>query len=234
MIGIYKITSPSGKIYVGQSVDIERRFRVYRNTKSIKQQMAISNSILKYGVESHIFEIMELCDVDRLNERERYYQDLFDCTGKNGLNCKLTTTNTKSGLYSEETKEKLRIASTGKKHTIETRNRLSEIASKRKLSPERIELFSKYWKGRKRTDEDKLNKSKNNTKFWLGKKFTQEVKDKISKNSTKNKSKIVIDLNTGVFYSSAKEVSFLYEIPHSTLRSKLNKSKKNNTQFIYA
>ncbi len=233
MIGIYKITSPSGKIYVGQSVDIERRFRVYRNPKSIKQQMAINRSILKYGADNHTFEVLEECDISMLNERERHYQDLFDCIGKNGLNCKLTTTNDRSGRYSEATINKLRIASTGKKHSAETRKILSYKASLRKLSPERIESFSKCWKGRKRTDEDKLNKSKNSTKFWLGKKMPQETKDKIKKNAAKPHSKIVLDMNTGVFYDCAKDVSRLYNIPHSTFRSKLNGNKPNKTNFKY-
>lgn len=233
MIGIYKITSPSGKIYVGQSVDIERRFRVYRNPKSIKQQMAINNSILKYGSENHVFEVIEECNIDLLNERERYWQDFYNVLGKNGLNCKLTNTNDRSGKYSEATINKLRIASTGKKHSIETKKILSYKASLRKLSPERIESFSKCWKGRKRTDEDKLNKSKNSTKFWLGKKMSQEIKDKIKKNAAKPRSKTVLDTNTGVFYNSAKDVSELYNIPHSTLRGKLNGNKPNNTNFKY-
>ena len=46
-------------------------------------------------------------------------------------------------------------------------------------------------------------------------------------------SKIVLDLNTGVFYNSAKEVSDLYNLNHSTLRSQLNGTNKNNTQFVY-
>ena len=33
MIGIYKITNPSGKIYIGQSINIENRKKIY--SKSI-------------------------------------------------------------------------------------------------------------------------------------------------------------------------------------------------------
>lgn len=44
MIGIYKITSPSGKVYIGQSVNIERRFLDYK--KSLKNtQIKLYNSI---------------------------------------------------------------------------------------------------------------------------------------------------------------------------------------------
>ena len=30
MIGIYKITNPKGKVYIGQSIDINRRFNEYQ------------------------------------------------------------------------------------------------------------------------------------------------------------------------------------------------------------
>ena len=56
MIGIYKITSPTGKVYIGQSIEIEKRWMRYKNiTKSVKKQPAIYNSLLKYGSENHIF-----------------------------------------------------------------------------------------------------------------------------------------------------------------------------------
>ena len=47
-------------------------------------------------------------------------------------------------------------------------------------------------------------------------------------------SKIVLDTQTGVFYECVREVSELYNIPYSTMRSKLYGNTKNNTPFIYA
>ena len=106
MIGIYKITSPSGKIYIGQSVNIERRFLDYK--KSLKKtQIKLYNSLKKYDYKNHIFEIIEECSVELLNERERYYQDFFNCV-ENGLNCRYTRTNEKSGKLSKETINKLK------------------------------------------------------------------------------------------------------------------------------
>jgi group I intron endonuclease len=107
-IGIYKITSPSNKIYVGQSVNIDKRFKNYftDKTKYINQKK-LFNSINKYGIKNHIFEIIELCKIEELNNKERYYQEFFNCVGLNGLNCKFTNTNDKSGRLSEETKLKI-------------------------------------------------------------------------------------------------------------------------------
>ena len=95
MIGIYKITSPSGKIYIGQSIKIENRLRDYKNRKGPKQPK-LNNSFLKYGYEAHKIEIVCECLIEELNDRERYYQDLFDCI-KSGLNCTLTASTDKSG-----------------------------------------------------------------------------------------------------------------------------------------
>ena len=86
MIGIYKITSPTGKVYIGQSINIENRFKSYKWYKA-KKQTLLNRSFLKYGVENHLFEILTECDKTQLHKLETYYQELFCVTNKNGLNC---------------------------------------------------------------------------------------------------------------------------------------------------
>ena len=72
-IGIYKVTSPSGKTYIGQSVDIERRFKHYANLNNIKGQIKVYHSMKKYGYENHTFEMIEECTLDELDSREIYW-----------------------------------------------------------------------------------------------------------------------------------------------------------------
>ena len=72
--GIYKITSPSGNIYIGQSVNIKRRWRNYR-TRIKQAQKALAKSFEKYGVENHQFDIIEYCSKEDLNCSERFWQD---------------------------------------------------------------------------------------------------------------------------------------------------------------
>ena len=102
MIGIYKITSPSNKIYIGQSTDIYKRFRYYKSLHC-KKQIVLFRSLLKHGVDSHKFEIIEECNETDLNNKERYYQELYNCVGKDGLNCRLTKSTDKSGKMSCDT-----------------------------------------------------------------------------------------------------------------------------------
>lgn len=131
MIGIYKIVSPSGKIYVGQSVDIEKRKCQYEKYPyQIKTQVILHNSIEKYGWENHTFQILEECEVENLNKRERYWQEKLNSVGENGLNCRYTKTEDKSGYHSKASRK--RMAEAGKKKHFSKKHRksLSEAAKK--------------------------------------------------------------------------------------------------------
>lgn len=217
MIGIYKITSPTKKVYIGQSVNIERRFSTYKRNNPINKQPRLYGSFKKYGIDNHKFEIVCECEMDELNDKERYYQDLFSATGKNSLNCVLQQTKKLDYFSSLETRKKLSEKAKGRKHTIETKLKLSLAHTGKKLSIEhKIKIGLKSIGGKR------SNKSASN-----------EIKEKCRINASKHLSKIVLDFEFGVFYNSAKEVSDLYGFKQSTFRCKLNGSNPNNTKFSY-
>lgn len=201
MIGIYKITSPTNKIYIGSSIDIEKRIKYY-NSVSCKKQTKLYNSIKKYGWKNHTLEILKECNVDELYFLERYYGDLYNVLGDNGLNLILPKNNEIKNGVSEETRTKMSISKLGNKNNFFGKSHSQETKN----------IISKTHKGRKHTLEHRL---------------------KVSKNNGRGMAKLVLDLNMGIFYYSAKEVSKTFNIFHSTLKSKLNGNNKNNTQFIY-
>lgn len=86
MIGIYKITNPNGKIYIGQSINIEKRFNQYKWYMA-KSQPILHRSFLKYGIDKHKFEVICECEKTELHDLETYYQRLYSVTNTNGLNC---------------------------------------------------------------------------------------------------------------------------------------------------
>ena len=49
----------------------------------------------------------------------------------------------------------------------------------------------------------------------------------------KTNNQIVLNIETGIFYNSVFEASFYCNYKKSTLASKLNGTRKNNTNFIY-
>lgn len=212
--GIYKITSPSCRIYIGQSSNIKKRFSSY-NSLRCKGQKRLYASFEKYGVENHKFEVIEECNIDQLNERERHWQEHYDVLSRRGLNCSLVETKWKSQVHIKETIEKIRIANTGKKFTKEHRKKLSDSKS-----GENHPMYGK--------------KGRNHYNF--GKRRTEKQKKLQSfvKTGIRHKGcKIVLDINTGVYYDYAKEASQLLNIKYSTLKSWLNGRSKNPTSLRY-
>jgi len=211
MIGIYKITSPSGRIYVGQSVNIIIRFKNYKSLSNCRSQTRLYASFLKYGVNLHIFEILEICSIIELNNKERFYQELFSCIGRKGLNCKYVNTSIKKGKLSEETKQKLRDVRKGFKHTEKSKLLVKENNAK-------------YWLGKKRPPMSEYTKRKISNSN-LGKKRHPKTGSNIAKSISK-----VLLSDIGVFYTY-KEASFVYGIKETTIRAMLLGKNKNKTNL---
>lgn len=73
---IYKITSPTGRQYVGKTKHLGRRKNTYKyniaNNVGWVNSM-IMNSLQKYGWDAHKFEIIEEIPNEQLNEREKFW-----------------------------------------------------------------------------------------------------------------------------------------------------------------
>lgn len=228
MIGIYKITSPSNRVYIGQSIKIEDRIKSYKNLKC-KEQPKLYKSLLKYGFENHKIEILIECNESKLNELERHYQEEYDSI-ENGLNCIYTKTNDRSGKSSEETKLKISVNNTrpflGKKHSEESRLKISNSLKGKQsrlgavLSQETKDKISNAHKGKKASIETKLKMS--------------IVRKGVKRPNQKNKGRLVLDLATGVFYNSIKEASEILGYNKCTLRNYLAGNRKNITSLIFA
>jgi len=137
IIGIYKITSPSNKVYIGQSVNVKKRWCSYDERTAGPH---LINSFNKYGRESHIFEVIEECSVEYLNERETYWKqcelDKVNGDYSKVLFCELYDNGV--GPRSEQIKEKISKSLTGKKRSKE----YGELISKLKKGISKPEGFS--------------------------------------------------------------------------------------------
>jgi group I intron endonuclease len=220
--GIYKITNPNGKIYIGQSINVVKRKKDYEKLRC-KKQPRLYNSLLKYGFINHNFELIEQCEIYLLNERERYWQDYYSASGKKGLNCQLTKTSAKRSEHSLETKIKIGLSSSKRKHTDETKLKIS-LSNKGKVVKKETRLkMSIATKSQCIEIKDKRAFSN------LGKKRSLETKEKIGF----KKRAIILNLETGIFYIGIEEASKSIEMKRTTLKAKLSGQNKNNTNFIY-
>jgi len=125
MKGIYKITNPKGRIYIGQSINIESRKSKYRCLSSYAKQPKIYNSLQKYGFENHTFEIIEECSTECLDERETYWKQYYlDQVGGDWTKvmfCNLYDNG--GGPLSEETKQKISKSKKGRIPSNETKQK---------------------------------------------------------------------------------------------------------------
>lgn len=187
VVGIYKITSPTGKVYIGQSRNIKGRKRLYKYLHC-KGQPKIYNSISKYGWDSHQFDIIHSLptDIDQadLNIYEQVYLDAYKDAGVEVLNVREAGSNGKPNPESSKKMVETRRQRGSYVVTDETRKKYSE---RRKGKPGTKHLdatklkLSIINKGRVQSEDAK----EKNRQAQLGRKHSEHVKAKIG-NANKN------------------------------------------------
>lgn len=91
MIGIYKYENKiNGKIYIGQSNNIERRFKEHL----YKNDLIIEKVIRKYGISNFLFTVLEECQINDLDDKEIYYIQYYNSRNQ-GYNISPGGNNTK-------------------------------------------------------------------------------------------------------------------------------------------
>ena len=156
--GIYILTFPNGKKYVGQSIDIMRRFRKYRINDASNQHL--KNALIKYGWNSVKYDIREF-ETEYLDAMEQdlvYIMKTYDrCFGYNkhegGDSNRVKSEDTLKRLseshkkykITEKHRENLSKACSGdlngfkgKHHTEDNRKRMREIKLNNPFSKEHI------------------------------------------------------------------------------------------------
>lgn len=182
--GVYYIFNKlNGKIYIGSSINIKRRFTDHeyflKNNKhhSILLQRAWNNHW--FPEEIFEFKILEFCKKDRLVllEREQFWLDLTQCFNPNlGYNISPTAGSPLGFKKSEATKLRHSLAIKGIKRSAETRAKMSASRKGVKIHSEESKLkislagknrspiseetrlkLSKTSKGRKLSENAKAN-----------------------------------------------------------------------------
>lgn len=227
---VYKITSPSGKVYVGSTINFKKRLKHYR-LLDCKAQIKLYNSFVKYGYENHKIEILEECDTGILLSRERYYGLLFNSI-TDGLNLTLPRDGECKGIISIETKNRMSKTQQGSGNNFYGRKVSEEAKEKRRktylnLTDESRKRISDAQKGKKASLEARLKMSKSQT----GRKHNERTKTSMRDNN--QNLKLVVCLQTGIFYNGTNDAATAYGMNRHTLKNKLNGNKRNDTQLMY-
>lgn len=147
------------KSYIGQTAKNNPRERWRHGGsgyigKNGEKKHKFARAIKKYGWDNFHHEIIGVieCEEDELffwlNELECYYIEKYD-SYYNGYNSTMGGEGCKHMKHSEETKEKLRKAQTGKKASAEARKAMSEARTGMKMKPHSEEAKKKISESRK-------------------------------------------------------------------------------------
>lgn len=162
MQGIYKIINRiNNKIYIGQSIDINLRFKQHKNNAIIKKILhPLYNSIRCYGIDNFEFIILEeVLFIAELDKKEQYWMDFYNSYNSEfGYNICKEATSTK-----------------GYKHTIESRYKMIGKLKSKEFK-EKMSISKKGKKMKPRSDEHRKNLSLSS----LGHTVSKKTRDTIS------------------------------------------------------
>lgn len=129
--GIYFIVNKiTGKVYVGSAFNLARRKKEHFNRLKAKthHNPILQKSFDKYGIENFEFKIVQLIeDLNKILEIEQSWIVQSKCLDRNfGYNLCVEGRNAKGRKHTEETKARMSVSQKGRTHSVETRAKMSK------------------------------------------------------------------------------------------------------------
>lgn len=206
MTGIYCFRNLiNQKVYIGQAVDIERRYKQHlQNINNLNHQEALYVALRKYGLDNFSFEILQQCSVEQLSELEVYYISQYNAYFDGGYNETKGGEGTFGYKHTQEIKDKMSQSRKGRVIDDVWKKHLKEGSSHHKAWNKGITMSDDF---KKKLSE--LNK---------GHKHTEQSKKKMSENSGMKKA-VICD---GIEFVSITECAKFYGVKFSILRNWLD------------
>jgi group I intron endonuclease len=222
--GIYMIkNTTNGHFYIGQAVNLSKRWREHKNKlrRETHSNSHLQSAWNKYGETTFIFEVIEYCSADKLDESEQVFLDRYvgseDC-----YNTSKYATAAMRGLnHTEESRRKMSEGRKGNKFSLgrypseETRQKMSESRKGNKNAighRHSEESWRKMREARKRQPPMSEETRRKIGEAHRGRKHSDEARHKISeaaKNRSDEHKRKLSEARRGKFHSeeSRKKMS---------------------------
>lgn len=195
IICVYKIVSPNNRVYIGSTINWKERLASYQRL-DCKQQPRLYHSFIKYGVKNHSFEVIEICTIENVRQRESFHGHNLKALSRQGMNCTLPKSNDGVKNVSDQWRINMGILKKGNKNCLGKR-----------YGPDVKERMSVAQKAR--TDR---------------KPHTETTKKLMSKKATggnNHKAIILLNINTGIYYDCFMDAANSIDMKYNTFRSRL-------------
>lgn len=149
--GIYKIINCiNGKVYIGQSNNINNRFSNHKSNIKKYFNYPLYNAFRKYGIENFEFTIIEhINNVNDLDTKELYWINHYKSNNrKYGYNIRLTCKTNRGLIHSKKTRKKLSEIRNGTKHSEKTKLKIGLRHKGKVLTEEHKRKISESHKGK--------------------------------------------------------------------------------------
>lgn len=243
---IYMYTSPSGKMYIGKTIDPRRR--KIEHARSNGKSPKLHNAIKKYGFENLKYEVLEtgVLDKDELNLLEQYYiwyfmsyEHGYNCTnggdGSDGESAKIRNRRLpdnpkwvesmkavhEKNRTNQEYKDKLKIILTNRNKDPLFRVKVSEGGKRAKSS----EVWKKKHSDRiKKIYESEDHRKKHRDSVIESLKRPEVILSRL--NGLKKRMKPVICVETGQIFESVADASRITGVCQGNLSTACNHGGK--------
>lgn len=209
MYCVYKHTSPSGKVYIG--ITVQNPLYRWNKGNGYSNNEHFTNAIRKYGWDNFKHEIL----FDGLTKEEAEQKEIeliashksnrieFGYNQDSGGKC--------NAKHSEETRKKISESNKGKKHkpmSVETRRRMSESRTGKHLSEETKKKIGNAHRGKILSEQQiatmRTRMQGSNHPNW-GKHLSAETRKKIGKSHEKPILQLTFDNDIVNVFDSAQE-----------------------------
>jgi group I intron endonuclease len=226
MTGIYLIRNKiNGKTYIGQSLNIQRRFWDHRCV-SHETNVHLRHSLKKYGKENFEYIVLEECSPEMLDDREIYYIEKYKPeynVTKGGQGRKKRLPEEVKDVLRRKAKEQWERKSPQEKESI-IRNNLTNIAQVgHPVSEETREKLRKANLG-KRQSKETIEKRKDT--------FLRKRAAGYRQDNNGHRKKIVC-LETGTVYESVKDAGEKLGINNTSISANLKGRQKSTHGYHF-
>lgn len=170
---IYKFTSPSGKAYVGQTIDLRQRFKKYKSLRKKDIGPAFYNALVKHGFENFELSVLASLASQSLLDRAEILAIWREKTLKpHGYNLNAGGNN---AIPTAESREKM--AYKARNRSEETLKNMSDAGKRR---------WANMTEEEKAKSLSHLSWGKGEDNPFYGKKHTEEAKAKMCRSGSDN------------------------------------------------